>query len=141
MRNTRSEMMTGRCLCGSVTFTAAEVEVDHHACHCGMCRRWSGGGFFGAHARDVTFTRKENLAVYASSDWAERGFCKACGTPLYYFLKPTKAYTMNVGAFDDPAPFRLVREIFIDKKAPGFEFAGEHERWTEQETFERLTPA
>jgi hypothetical protein len=134
-------MMTGRCLCGSVKFTAAKVEIDHHVCHCGMCRRWSGGaGFFGARAMDVTFAHDEELAVYASSNWAARGFCKACGTPLYYFLKPTGAYMMNVGTFDDPAQFRLVREIFIDKKPPGFDFAGDHERWTEKETFDRLTP-
>ena len=134
-------MMTGRCLCGSVQFTAAKVETDHHACHCGMCRRWSsGGGFFGAHAHEVTFTQSATLAVYESSDWATRGFCNACGTPLYYFLKPTQAYIVSVGTFDDPTPFKLVREIFIDRKPPGFDFVGGHERWTEQETFERLTP-
>src|SRR5690349_4103885 len=110
-------MMTGRCLCGSVKFTVAKVETNHHVCHCGMCRRWSGGaGFMGAHATDVSFTHGEDLAVYPSSDWAVRGFCKACGTPLYYFMKQTKAYMMNVGTFDDPTPFRLIREIFVDRK-------------------------
>ena len=38
--------MTGRCLCGKVTFTAEGVEPHSHACHCGMCRRWSGGAPF-----------------------------------------------------------------------------------------------
>jgi len=33
------------------------------------------------------------------------------------------------------------REIFIDRKPPGYAFAGDHERWTEAERFERLTPA
>ena len=76
-----------------------------------------------------------------SSAWAERGFCKACGTTLFYYLKPTQAYTISVGAFDDQTSFQLVREIFIDRKPPGYAFAGDHERWTEAETFERLTPA
>jgi hypothetical protein len=133
-------MMTGRCLCGAVTFSAEHAEAAHHACHCGMCRRWSGAAFFAAQTAGVTFTGGEQLGRYASSEWAERGFCKQCGTALFYFLKPTQTYMMSVGAFDDPAPFRLVREIFIDRKPEGYAFAGDHERWTEAETFARLTP-
>jgi hypothetical protein len=89
---------SGRCLCGAVRFTAEEVETDHHACHCGMCRRWSGGGpFFAAHVRGVVFAGEEKLAIYESSEWARRGFCGACGTTLFYFLKPTQEYMMSVG--------------------------------------------
>jgi hypothetical protein len=106
-----------------------------------MCRRWSGGsGFFGARCAGVTFAGADCLGRFVSSAWAERGFCKTCGTTLFYFLKPTETYTMSVGVFDDQRPFRLVREIFIDQKPSGYAFAGDHERWTEAETFERLTP-
>lgn len=135
-------MTSGRCLCGAVTFTAEQVEHHNHACHCGMCRRWSGGaGFLGAACTGVTFAGEpDQLGRYASSNWAERGFCRRCGTTLFYFLNPTRSYTMSVGAFDDQSPFRLTREIFIDKKPPGYAFAGDHERWTEEETFARLTP-
>lgn len=133
--------MNGRCLCGAVTFSAEEVEVEHHACHCGMCRRWSGGSaFFAARTKSVTFHSEERLGRYRSSDWADRGFCTTCGTTLFYVLRPTQTYMMSVGAFDDPTPFRLVREIFVDRKPTGYAFAGEHERWTEAETFARLTP-
>jgi hypothetical protein len=132
--------MTGRCLCGAVTFSAEEVELEHHACHCRMCRRWAGSGFMAASTRGVTFTSNGELGRYASSTWAERGFCRTCGTTLFYFLKPTQTYMMSVGAFDDDAKFRLVREIFIDHKPPGHAFAGDHPRWTEEETMARLTP-
>lgn len=133
-------MSTGRCLCGAVRFTAGDVETEHHACHCGMCRRWSGGTpFFAARVGEVAF-EGDKLATYDSSEWARRGFCSACGTTLFYFLKPTGTYLMSVGAFDDQAPFRLVREIFIDRKPDGYAFAGDHQRWTEAETFARLTP-
>jgi hypothetical protein len=133
--------MTGRCLCGAVTFKVEHAELEHHACHCGMCRRWSGGsGFLGTTATGVTFAGSDKLGRFSSSGWAERGFCLQCGTTLFYFLKPTQAYTMSVGAFDDQTPFRLVREIFIDGKPPGYAFEGDHDRWTEAETFARLTP-
>jgi len=133
--------MTGHCLCRAVTFTAEHVEVAHHACHCGMCRRWSGGsGFLGTTCTGVAFSGDEHLGRFTSSSWAERGFCTRCGTTLFYFLKPTQTYTMSVGTFDDQSAFRLVREIFIDHKPPGYAFTGDHERWTEAETFARLTP-
>jgi hypothetical protein len=133
--------LKGGCLCGAVRFSAEDVETEHHACHCGMCRRWSGGApFFGARAKSVAFEGAEGIGRYASSDWAERGFCKACGSTLFYFLKPMKSYSMSVGAFDDQSPFRLVLELFIDKKPGGYDLAGDHPRWTEAETFARLAP-
>lgn len=106
-----------------------------------MCRRWAGGsGFLGTTATGVVFSGVEHIRRYASSNWAERGFCAICGTTLFYFLRPTQSYTMSVGVFDDQTPFTMVREIFIDRKPPGYAFAGDHERWTEEETFARLAP-
>lgn len=133
--------MTGHCLCGAVKFTAEGVETDHHACHCGMCRRWAGSSVFCAATERVTFESEEFVGRFDSSEWAQRGFCTRCGTHLFYFLKPTGMHLMSVGTFDDQGAFRLTREIFIDRKPAGFAFAGDHERWTEKETFERLTPA
>lgn len=132
---------SGHCLCGAVKFSVGSVEAEHHACHCGSCRRWSGGGpFLAAETTDVVFEDTAQLGRYRSSDWAERGFCRACGTTLFYYLVPAGSYLMSVGAFDDQAPFRLVREIFIDRKPEGYALVGDHPRWTEQETFERLAP-
>lgn len=106
-----------------------------------MCRRWSGGaGLFVAATDGTVFEDETHLVRYRSSSWAERGFCGKCGTTLFYFLRPTQAYMMSVGAFDDQAPFRLVREIFIDAKPGGYSFVGDHERWTAAETFARLAP-
>lgn len=124
----------GRCLCGAVGFQAEGVETDYHACHCGMCRRWCGGSpFFGASVKAVRFTGVENLGRYTSSEWAERGFCKCCGTTLFYFFKPEKLYTLSVGAFDEAGPFALSREIYIDHKSQGYALAGDHPRLTERE--------
>lgn len=131
---------TGRCLCGGVSFTAEGVEAHHYVCHCGMCRRWSGGPFFAAVTQRVSFEGAKNVATYQSSDWAERGFCKSCGTSLFYRLKPTGQYLMSVGAFDDPSPFRLIGEIFFDRKPPGYAFAGDHPRLSEAETLAKFAP-
>jgi hypothetical protein len=54
----------------------------------------------------VTFTNDAELGGYASSAWAERGFCKRCATAMFYVLKPTGAYMMSIGSFDAPSPVR-----------------------------------
>jgi hypothetical protein len=124
-----------------VTFTADEAKPTFSACHCGMCRRWSGGSpFFAVTAKGMRFSSEDDIGRYASSDWAERGFCKKCGTQLFYFLKPTGSYHVSAGVFDDPNAFSLALEIFVDRKPPGYAFAGDHPRWTEAETFERMKP-
>src|SRR5690349_7534196 len=107
---------SGRCLCGAVRFIAEGTDTEHHACHCGMCRRWTTGPFFGAYVKSVAFEGEDKIGRYESSEWAERGFCRNCGSTLFYFLKPNRSYVMSVGAFDDPGGFKLAEEIFIDKK-------------------------
>ncbi len=117
---------SGQCLCGAVTYTAEAIDTEVHSCHCSMCRRWSGGPGFAASVGKVEFTGEENIARFDSSAWAERGFCKTCGTNLFYRLKETAHYVMWMGTFDDQAQFKLAGEIYIDEKPASYEFAGDH---------------
>jgi len=135
---TRLPEMTGRCLCGAVGFTASDVEPGHHACHCEMCRRWGSGPYMGARAAAMRFVGGEHLATYASSEWAERAFCTKCGSNLYYRLKSGGDYYVSVGAFDDPTPFTVIGEIFIDAKPRGYDLAGDHPRLTEKQVLEKF---
>jgi len=132
--------LTGRCLCGAVEFTADGVETDHHACHCQMCRRWAGGPVFASLVHSVQFRGGEHIGRYASSDWAERGFCKKCGTGLFYRLTEADQYLVCNGAFDDADAFKLSGEIFFDRKPSGYAFAGDHERLSEEETLAKFMP-
>ena len=125
--------VTGRCLCSRVRYVAQDVETDIHSCHCGMCRRWSGGPVFAAGVASVSFEGEENLTRYASSDWAERGFCKNCGTNLFYHLKQPDHYVMWISTMDDLAPFKLTGEIYIDDKPDFYDLAGDHPRLTGEE--------
>ncbi len=125
--------MTGRCLCEAVTFTAEEVQTHHHACHCGMCRRWMGTAMMGVACKSVRFAGEDHIRIYESSDWAQRGFCDLCGTSLFYLFKATGQHFMSRGVFDDQTPFRLVGEIYVDHQPPDYAFAGDLSRMTEAE--------
>jgi hypothetical protein len=121
---------TGRCLCGSVTFSAEDVHNHIHSCHCNMCQRWNGGPAFASPVGSIQFNDEEQIARYSSSDWAERGFCKHCGSNLFYRLKQGDQYFVAMGTFDDLAAFKLAGEIYIDEKPGAYNFAGDHPRMT-----------
>ena len=124
---------TGKCLCGAVTFTAEEVDPHVHACHCSICRGWTGGPMLSGSVGSIEFQGEDKIKLYASSEWAERGFCSECGTSLFYHLKDPSMYIVSMGTFDDVEQFQMSGEIYIDEKPSGYDFAGDHPRQTGEE--------
>lgn len=127
------ERASGGCLCGAVRFEAIGVHRHFHACRCRMCQRWGGGPGFAVETQAVRFEDETMLERFDSSDWAQRGFCRRCGSNLFYFLKPTGQHMLQVGTFDDPTPFSMDAEIFVDNPGPDVRFAGDHPRQTAAE--------
>ena len=105
---------TGKCLCGSITFSA-EVNPEIGACHCTQCQRWSGGGpFIVAYVTDLEIEGEAQFGAYHASDWGERIFCKTCGSVISWRMqgKPTNA--VSVGLLEDQSGLKLTEEIFVD---------------------------
>ena len=123
----------GSCLCDAVTYIAKEVDTDVHVCHCDICRRWNGGPGFAVSVGQVSFKGEQNITRFNSSEWAERGFCKRCGTNLFYHLKEADLYMLWMGTFNDLIPFELASEIYIDKKPALYNLTGNHPRLTGDE--------
>jgi len=136
-----TKQMTGRCLCGSVTYSMAEQIEDYGVCHCDMCRRWAGGPFFATHdTKEIEFTGEEHVGRYNSSEWAERGFCKTCGSSLFYYLIPTGQYMMAVGTLDNQTNLAMNTQVFIDEKPASYDFANETTTMTGEEVFAFYAP-
>ena len=131
----------GRCLCGAVKFTVKNMKNSVDACHCGMCRRWGGGPLMSVSCgTDVAFEGEENITVYNSSDWAERGFCKQCGSHLFYRLKEINEHELPVGLFDNQEGFHFDLQVFIDRKPSFYSFANKTKGMTEAEVIEKFAP-
>jgi len=131
----------GQCLCGEVKFTAKHMEKNVGTCHCGMCRRWGGGPLMAVSCgTEVSFEGEENISVYNSSNWAERGFCKKCGSHLFYRLKGINEHQMPVGLFDNQEGFNFNLQVFVDKKPSFYSFADETTEMTEAEVIEKFAP-
>ena len=127
---------TGHCLCGKVEITANAIQPRVHACHCNMCQRWNGGPTLSMHCgTDVSFSNTEYISVYRSCDWAELGFCKHCGSHLFYRLVGSGEYILQAGSFPDADDFELKQQIFIEEKPAFYEFANPTEDLTGAEVF------
>lgn len=134
--------ISGGCLCGAVTFAADVASRSVDACHCAMCRRWVGGPFLGlAHVGPVRFAGTEHIGVHKSSEWAERGFCRRCGTSLYWRLSGTQEYSFCAGTLDDQSALELTTEIFIDEKPAYYAFENETRKLTGEEAMAPLIAA
>lgn len=131
---------SGSCLCGQVKINAKSMSTDMGVCHCGICRKWTGGPLMAVDCgNEVSFSGEEYIKVYDSSDWAERGFCKQCGSHLFYRLKENNQHIMMVGLFDNLDDIRFDHQVFIDDKPNFYEFANQTNNMTGEEVFAQFT--
>jgi hypothetical protein len=122
--------LSGRCLCGAARFTATPENRVMDACHCSMCRRWGGGPAMTVFCRDVQFEDESAIGVYVSSEWAERGFCKTCGSSLFWRTHDRSMFTVSAHAFDEVGDFTFETEIYIDEKPANYAFANDTKKMT-----------
>lgn len=98
---------SGGCQCGAIRYRVSAVLDTSHICHCRMCQK-ANGNFFAALIcvpRDALVWSRGTPASFASSDDVTRGFCAACGTPLFYAHRASQHICLTTGSFDEPARF------------------------------------
>ncbi len=132
-------------MCGAVRFEATDVPSTYGICHCEMCRRWTGSAFVNVEVPNasITWSNEPQIGTLQTSDWAERGWCRRCGSHLYWRMTETNDYSSTtdvpLGLFDNPAGFTLSHEIYIDHKPDSFGFVGEgHKKLTRAECVEKF---
>jgi len=113
-------LFTGGCQCGAVRYRATARHKSASICHCRMCQK-AVGGYFAALCRlpddRLTWTRGQP-AVFASSDQADRGFCRDCGTPLFYRWKGGGFTSVTLGSLDDTQAVAPNHQFGIEGRVP-----------------------
>jgi hypothetical protein len=104
----------GRCHCGAIRYAISGEPVYHAICHCHDCRRATGApavswALFPQGAVTVTGAPQ----AYASSQNAQRHFCGACGTSLFYTNESTFPGMIDVqsATLDDPGALPLQVQV------------------------------
>ncbi len=117
-------MHRGSCLCGAVRFEVTGALPPPDACHCTMCRKWSGHFFASSDVprQALTVHGSEHVSWYQSSPKIRRGFCKTCGSSLFFDpIVKTDWIGVAMGALETPTETRLGVHIFVANKGDYYE--------------------
>ena len=118
-------MLKGSCLCGAVTFTAADTTRPPAACHCTQCRKQSGHYWASVAVAMRDFSMKGSVRWYEASDSAKRGFCPTCGATLFWRAIDEDEISVALGALDGASGLTLERHIFTDDKGDYYDIPQE----------------
>lgn len=140
--------LTGRCLCGVVSFSVDTAVSKVFANHDEASRRWSGGiGLtLVVRATNTTFCGWGNIVHYAHTERERHCFCRVCGSSLFvrHVAPPALDGMLSVsaGALDHPlrADLVLAAETAIDAKPAYYALAGERRRLTQEEVEAMVAP-
>ena len=115
--------LTGGCQCGAVRYRLLKPPYKISVCFCRMCQK-AMGNYFGAFASsritEVVWTRG-TPSVFRSSEVAERGFCRDCGTPLSFSYPAMGTLSLAVGSLDDASSFPPTCAYGVEGRARWFD--------------------
>ena len=118
--------LTGRCLCGGVTYRADADPVAQAVCHCTDCQRQTSSPFsvIVGVPRDALAIEGETLASFTTTGTdhggaTERHFCSGCGSPLYSVsaAMPQLAF-LKAGSLDDASWIEPAIEVWTGSAQP-----------------------
>jgi hypothetical protein len=88
-------------------------------CHCAQCRRQHGhaAAFTNAPKEKFKFLEDRGLTWYRSSDGAERGFCRECGSNLFWRRVNGSTLSVTPGCLENPTGLTCGAHVFTAWKA------------------------
>lgn len=111
---------TGGCMCGGVRYQISGPIKQAVACHCRECRRMTGHFLASTNAwhEHFTLTEGRDLGWYRSGKTSRRGFCKTCGSSLFFQVDDAPKISIAVGTLDDDSDqgIALAAHIFTEEK-------------------------
>lgn len=131
--------ISGRCLCGGVSYTVDADPVVQAVCHCADCQRQTGGPFsvIVGVPRAALTVEGDTLSSFATVGEdhgleTERNFCSACGAPVFSIsgAMPEVAF-LKAGSLDDRSWLAPAVEVWTSSAqpwSPRFEQASSYER-------------
>lgn len=112
------------CLCGAVRIAIKGDPLRVRTCWCRDCQYWgAGNGTTNALHRiddlEISGPVTWYVSVADSGNQLRRGFCGACGTPLFTGPVSGEFLGIRAGAFDDPNAVRPT-EVIWTASAPAW---------------------
>jgi hypothetical protein len=108
-----SKPYTGGCACGAIRYEISAEPIAMNDCQCRDCQSTGGTG----HGSYLTFPSKKAVKLEGeathwdmvgdSGNVKTRGFCPACGSPVYLtFSAMSDLFTIHAASLDDPDRYK-----------------------------------
>jgi len=109
---------SGGCACGAVRYRVTGPLRPVVGCHCRECRRISGHYMAATQARraDVVINGTAAIQWYTSSPGVQRGFCRTCGSHLFFAREGGERLSILAGSLDRAADLPFIGEIHAAEK-------------------------
>jgi hypothetical protein len=116
-------LKTGGCLCGGVRFELTGALRPIIVCHCGQCRKQTGGTVAATQVAsdDLVMLSDATLTWFRASEGAQRGFCGRCGSVLFWRPDDRPVTSIMAGALDGPTGLAIEKHIFVADKPDWYE--------------------
>ena len=116
-----SNVITGSCCCGEVTFKIEGIFSKFYFCHCVQCRKLTGS----AHASNL-FTSPDNITWISGENKIQRydhqersfskAFCKSCGSGLPFISRVSKSLIVPAGSLNEEPNAQVDAQIFCTEE-------------------------
>jgi hypothetical protein len=119
-------VITGRCLCGAVTYSANAEPVAQAVCHCTDCQHQTGGPFtvFVGVPRAAFRVEGSPLASFTTTGEDHGGetarhFCSTCGAPVFSISAVAPELVLiKAGSLDDASWLEPAIEFWTSSAQP-----------------------
>jgi hypothetical protein len=127
--NSQHVQIEGGCLCGAVRYHSKKPPIRGFYCHCTVCQKNYGGLFQATlqfRGSDFEITQG-SPKYYRASEFARRGFCAQCGSPLLFTYEGNPDVWVLIGSLDHLEDWPLTKDaswgeiahVHVDAKVRG----------------------
>lgn len=125
---------TGGCLCGAVKYEITGTLYNVINCHCSKCRRIHGhnSAYASSKREDFKLIEQRGLKWYRSvkdeTKDVYRGFCKECGSSLFWDARGDDYMYISAGTLDQPTGLKTIGHIWLSQQGDYYKVADQLEK-------------
>ena len=124
----------GGCLCGAVKYEVHGTLYNVINCHCSKCRRIHGhfSAYTSSKRADLKLVEHRGLKWYRSvkdeTPDVYRGFCKECGSSLFWDARGEDYIYISAGTLDQPTGLKTIGHIWLNQAGDYYELTNDLEK-------------